>query len=156
MRTSKIQVLTVDDQTLFRKGTVMILNSFPEVGDVYEAGNGKEALAFLKEQVVDIVLLDLDMPVMDGREAARKILAKYPGIRIIVLSMVDSLQEISEMIEIGVHSYLIKSLEPEEVRKAINSVINNDFYYNNLVAKALHHKVKNAAMEKPGAYVSSS
>ncbi len=145
----KINVLTADDHTLFRKGTVMMLNTFKEVDKVFEAENGEEALNILKNEHVDILLLDLEMPVMDGWEAAKKALTRYPGMCVIMLSMHDSLSVISELIEMGVHSYLLKNAQPEEVHKAIKSVINNEFYYNQLVAKALHEKVKAGAVEKP-------
>ena len=145
----KLNVLTVDDHTLFRKGTVMMIRTFPEVGNVLEAGNGEEALEVLKLEPVDIVLLDLEMPVLDGWETAKRIIMKYPRVHIIMISMHDSLHVISDLIEMGVHSYLLKSAEPDEVQKAIMSVLNNDFYYNQLVAKALMQKVRIGAMEKP-------
>ena len=75
-------------------------------------------------------------------------MTNYPDTYIIMISMHDSLKLISDLIEIGVHSYLLKSAEPEEVQKAMISVINNDFYYNQLVAKALHQKVRSGAVDK--------
>ena len=145
----KIEILATDDHTLFRKGTVMMLETFREIGNIHEAENGEEALQILKDHPVDVLLLDLEMPVMDGWETARKVIAKYPDLHIIMISMHDSLHVISDLIEMGVHSYLLKDAEPEEVHKAILSVINNEFYYNQLVAKALHEKVRSSAIEKP-------
>jgi two-component system, NarL family, response regulator DegU len=138
----KLKILVTDDHTLFRKGTMMLVNTFKEVGEVNDASNGKEALEELSKNQYDIILLDLDMPVMDGWETARKIVSKHPEIKIIMISMHDSLQTISDLIEIGVHSYLLKNAEPDEVHRAILSVINNDFYYNQLVSKALHKKIQ--------------
>ncbi len=146
---SKISILTVDDHTLFRKGTVMMLKTFPEVRIVHEADNGQNALDLLKKEPIDLLLLDLEMPVMDGWETARKVIVTYPKVPIIMLSMHDSLQVISDLIEMGVHSYLLKNAEPEEVHKSILSVLNNEFYYNQLVAKALMQKVRIGATEKP-------
>lgn len=143
MKDDKISVLITDDHTLFRKGMRFILKSFSEIGEVNDAENGQVALDFLKDHPVDIVLLDIDMPVLDGKETARKIIAKYPDVHIIMVSMHESLEVISELIEIGVHSYILKSAQPEEVQKAIISVINNDFYYNQIVSKALHQNLKN-------------
>ncbi len=145
----KINVLAVDDHTLFRRGTVMMLKSFSEVNDVYEASNGKEALEVLNAKEIDVVLLDLEMPVMDGWEAAHKILTKHSGIYVIMISMHDSLEVISELIELGVHSYLLKNAEPEDVRKAIQSIQTNTFYYNQLVAQALMKKVQIGSIQKP-------
>jgi len=115
---------------------------------VEEAENGKEALTRLNEGSFDLVLLDLEMPVMDGWETSKKITLKHPDVKIIMISMHDSLQIISDLIETGVHSYLLKNAEPEEVHRAILSVTNNDFYYNQLVSKALHKKVQKDGIDK--------
>lgn len=129
----------------------MLLQSFEEVNTVDEAENGKEALEKLSSENFDLILLDLEMPVLDGWETAKKIVSKFPEVKIIMISMHDSLQIISDLIEIGVHSYLLKNAEPEEVHKAILSVLNNDFYYNQIVSKALHKKIQKNGLEKPGA-----
>ncbi len=144
----KLNILVTDDHTLFRRGTMMLLESFQEVGEVDDAENGKEALEKLNDGNFDLVLLDLEMPVMDGWETAKKIVSKFPEIKIIMISMHDSLQIISDLIEIGVHSYLLKNADPDEVYKAILSVINNDFYYNQLVSKALHKRVQKDGINK--------
>ncbi len=127
----------------------MMLKTFPEVDRIFEAENGKQALEIIKTEPIDILLLDLEMPVMDGWDTSKKVLSKHPHIHIIMVSMHDSLGVISDLIEMGVHSYLLKDAEPEEVQKAIRSVVNNEFYYNQLVAKALHEKVRIGAVEKP-------
>lgn len=137
---AKLKILVTDDHTLFRKGTTMLLKSFDFIGEVEEAENGREALNKLKAGGFDLVLLDLEMPVLDGWEASKKIVNRFPDIKIIMVSMHDSLPIISDLIEIGVHSYLLKNADPNEVRKAILSVINNDFYYNQLVSNALKRK----------------
>lgn len=142
MSENQLKILVTDDHTLFRKGTMMIVQGFKEVEEVNEAPNGKEALDELSRNQYDIILLDLDMPIMDGWEASRKIVAKHPDVKIIMISMHDELQIISDLIETGVHSYLLKNAHPEEVHKAIMSVMNNDFYYNQLVSKALHKKIQ--------------
>ncbi len=144
----KLNILVTDDHTLFRRGTMMLLESFNEVGNVDDAENGKEAIEKLTEKNFDLVLLDLEMPVMDGWETAKKIVSKFPEIKIIMISMHDSLQIISDLIEIGVHSYLLKNADPDEVHKAIVSVTNNDFYYNQLVSKALHKRVQKDGINK--------
>ena len=88
------------------------------------------------------------MHVLDGWETSKKVISQFPHVKIIMISMHESLQTISDLIEIGVHSYLLKSAEPEEVHKAIISVINNDFYYNQLVSQALHKKIQKDGIEK--------
>ncbi|WP_421874337.1 response regulator [Marinoscillum sp.] len=143
-----IRVLIADDHTLFRKGMSMMVRTFPGVVSVHDVENGQKALDYLSENPVDILLLDLEMPVLDGWETSRKVVENFHDTYIIMISMHDSLKLISDLIEIGVHSYLLKSAEPEEVQKAMISVINNDFYYNQLVAKALHQKVKSGNADK--------
>ena len=147
---NELSILVTDDHTLFRKGTMMLLETFGEVSSVDDAKNGKEALEKLGDKHFDLILLDLEMPVMDGWEASRKIISKFPKTKIVMISMHDSLQIISDLIEIGVHSYLLKNADPEEVHRAIVSVINNDFYYNQLVSKALHKKIQRDGIEKKG------
>ena len=143
-----IRVLIADDHTLFRKGMSMMVKTFPGVVSVHDVENGQKALDYLNENPVDILLLDLEMPVLDGWETSRKVVNNFPNTYIIMISMHDSPKLISDLIEIGVHSYLLKSAEPEEVQKAMMSVINNDFYYNQLVAKALHQKVRSGNADK--------
>ncbi|MTI41999.1 response regulator transcription factor [Fulvivirga lutimaris] len=134
---SKLTVYIADDQTLFRKGMSRLVKSFGQVKEVKEAENGKELLAMVKEQQPDVILMDLEMPVMDGVEATEKIIAKYPDVKIIVLSMHDTQQHIFYLMEIGAHAFLLKNAEPEEVKEAIVSVIKHDFYQNQIVIEAL-------------------
>ncbi len=133
----KWTVYIADDQTLFRKGMSRLVKSFSSVKEVKEAANGKELLALVKEAQPDVILMDLEMPVMDGIEATEKIIAKYPDIKVIVLSMHDTQQHIFYLMEIGAHAFLLKNAEPEEVKKAIESVIKHDFYQNKIVIDAL-------------------
>jgi two-component system, NarL family, response regulator DegU len=130
-------VYIADDQTLFRKGMSRLVRSFPSIVDVKEAENGKEMLRLVGEKQPDVILMDLDMPVMDGVEATEKIIAKYPNVKIIILSSHDSHQKIYYLMEIGAHAFLLKNAEPEEVKIAIEAVINKDFYQNELVVEAL-------------------
>lgn len=134
---SKLTVYIADDQTLFRKGMSRLVKSFSMVKEVKEAENGKELLALVKEQQPDVILMDLEMPVMDGIEATEKIIAKYPDVRVIVLSMHDTQQHIFYLMEIGAHAFLLKNAEPEEVKEAIQSVMKHDFYQNQIVIEAL-------------------
>ncbi|MTI22659.1 response regulator transcription factor [Fulvivirga sp. RKSG066] len=133
----KIKVYIADDQTLFRKGVSRLVKTFDQVEEVKEAGNGKELLDLVKEEVPDVILMDLDMPIMDGIEATEKVIGRYPQVKIIVLSMHDSHQHIFYLMELGAHAFLLKNAQPEEVEEAIFAVIKNDFYQNELVVEAL-------------------
>lgn len=143
----KINLIVTDDHTLFRRGMVRLVSSFDLVNHVAEASNGKELLKMLKKESFDLILLDLEMPMMDGYEAANQIIAKFPGVKIIMVSMHASENIIYEMIETGIHSYLIKNAEPDEVYAAIKAVMDNDFYYNKLVAKSIQAGMKRKAAD---------
>ncbi len=124
-----------------------LVRSFDIVSEVDEAANGKEAIKKIKEGSFDLLLLDLEMPIMDGYETANYVVSKFPNIKIIMISMHSSENVIYEMIETGIHSYLIKNAEPEEVLTAITAVLENDFYYNKLVAKSIQAGMRRNAKD---------
>ncbi len=148
MDKNKQAVVIVDDHKLFRKGIHSLLEDFNFVGDIYEAGNGMELLELLNklEQKSVIILLDIQMPVMDGIEAQKRIRKLYPGIKVIVLTMQDDEQLILHMISEGVNGYMLKNAEPEELELALQKVIKNDFYFppdmSGLVLKSVTRKNK--------------
>lgn len=131
-----------DDHTLFRKAMVNLIRGFENIADVKDAENGKELLTLMKYQVPDVAIVDLQMPVMDGTETCENILQKYPDVKIIILTMHDSEKYILHMMEMGVHAFLLKNTEPEELEEAIHSVMEKDFYHNDLVATVLRKNVK--------------
>jgi len=143
----QLKVYIADDHTLFRKAMVNLLRSFERVGDVKDAENGKELLSLIKYEIPDVVIVDLQMPVMDGSEASAQIINKFPEVKIIVLTMHDSNKFILHMMDLGVHAFLLKNTEPDELEKAIYAVADKDFYHNDLVAAVLRKNVKE---KKPG------
>ena len=140
---SGLKVYIADDQTLFRKGMSRLVKTFDNVAEVKEAGHGEELLELMKTEPADVILMDLDMPVMDGVEASEKVLNKYPKTKIVILSMHDTHQHVFYLMELGAHAFLLKNAEPEEVEKAIISVVENDFYQNDLVVEALRKGAMN-------------
>lgn len=135
-----------DDHTLFRKAMVAMVQTFENVGEVKDAENGKELLTLMKYATPDVAIVDLQMPVMDGVETCENILKKFPDVKVIVLTMHDSEKYILHMLELGVHAFLLKNTEPEELERAINKVMEQDFYHNDLVAAVLRKNV----LEKRG------
>jgi len=136
------RVFIADDHTLFRKAMVNLMKTFERVEDVMDAENGKELLALMKTQKPDVVIVDLQMPVMDGAETCEQIISRYPDVKIIILTMHDSERFILSMMEAGVHAFLLKNTEPEELEKAIYAVAEKDFYHNDLVGAVLRKNVK--------------
>lgn len=138
----KLKVYIADDHTLFRKAMVNLIRGFESIEDVRDAENGKELLTLMKYQPPDVVIVDLQMPVMDGADTCENILQKFPDVKIIILTMHDSERYILHMMEMGVHAFLLKNTEPDELEEAINAVIEKDFYHNDLVASVLRKNVK--------------
>jgi len=136
----KFKVYIADDHTLFRKAMVNLLRSFERVQEVKDAENGKELLAIIKTSKPDVAIVDLQMPVMDGAETCENIINKYPDVKIIILTMHDSEKFVLHMMEVGVHAFLLKNTEPDELEKAIYSVAEKDFYHNDLVASVLRKR----------------
>ena len=137
----QLKVYIADDHTLFRKAMVNLLRSFERITDVKDAENGKELLTLIKYELPDVVIVDLQMPVMDGSETSAIILQKYPDVKIIILTMHDSSKFILHMMDLGVHAFLLKNTEPDELEKAIYAVADKDFYHNDLVVAVLRKNV---------------
>lgn len=138
----KFKVYIADDHTLFRKAMVNLMKTFERVDLVKDAENGRDLLTLMKAGLPDVAIVDLQMPVMDGAETAEAITAKYPEVKIIILTMHDSEKFILHMMEMGVHAFLLKNTEPEELEKAIYAVMEKDFYHNDLVATVLRKNMK--------------
>src|SRR5690606_2694373 len=137
-----ITVYVADDHTLFRKGIVRLLSAFERVGEVRDVENGKELCALIKNEPPDVAIIDLQMPVMDGFEACGFILSRYPQVKLIVLSMHDDERYISQLLQMGIHGFLLKSADPYELERAIYSVVENDFYQNELISSVLRRRIK--------------
>ena len=142
----QLKVYIADDHTLFRKAMVNLLRSFERITDVKDAENGKELLTLIKYELPDVVIVDLQMPVMDGSETSAIILQKYPDVKIIILTMHDSSKFILHMMDLGVHAFLLKNTEPDELEKAIYAVADKDFYHNDLVVAVLRKNVNEKRM----------
>ncbi len=138
----KIDVCVVDDHQIFRKAMMRLLSTFPRIGEVTEAENGSACLQKVAERMPHVVLLDLDMPVMNGIDCASQLIQKYPDLKIVILTMHDSDKYILYMLELGVNSFLLKNTDPEELEKAICAVIDKDFYHNDLLANVLRKSMK--------------
>lgn len=133
-----IKVGLADDHRLFRKLTVSFLGTVPGIDpEIVEAENGKDLLRRLRSEPVDVVLMDISMPGMGGDEAAAVILRRYTNTKVVILSVNDSPVKVKEMMDLGVHGYLLKDCEPSEMVRAIIAVIEKDFYKNELTNSAL-------------------
>ncbi|NII27006.1 response regulator transcription factor [Pseudoflavitalea sp. X16] len=126
-----IKIAVADDQQLFRQCLVSNINQLPTIQVSIEAENGHQLLLAINAaaELPDVVLLDLDMPGMNGVETTAKIQAGFPALKVIILSVHCEARHIIYMIEKGINGYLSKSSTLEEVNKAITAVYNNGFYF---------------------------
>jgi len=122
----KTRVLIADDHAIMRVGIKNILIRSSEIDVVGEAANGAEALKLVHELRPDVLILDMEMPVMDGIETARRLQAMNSPVRILVLSAYDDRQYILEMLNLGASGYLIKDEAPEVIVDAVQGVANGD------------------------------
>ncbi len=124
-----ITVFIVDDHELFIEGIKLLLNQFDFIKSVHEASNGQEYLELLKEKIPDVVLMDINMPVMDGVEATIRSKALHPDIKIIALSMHDNIDYYTRMTDAGVDGFVTKDTNANELKLAISKVLNGEDYF---------------------------
>jgi len=140
---SKIKVILTDDHNIVREGLKLLLENDEEIEIVAEAANGVELLAVLERTPADLVLLDINMPIMDGYEAAQHITERYPDIKLLVLSMLNQEQFVQRMLSAGAAGYVLKNSGKNELRTAIKLVADgNHFISSDLVARLLHKPVE--------------
>ena len=116
-----IKVIIADDHVLYRAGVKTALSSKIDVKIVGEADNGMHLLNMLKIIPADVILLDIQMPVMDGITALPEIKKLYPNVRIVMLTMMDDHSMITKLMEIGANSYLSKTSDREIIYEAIKT-----------------------------------
>ncbi|MGC8824104.1 MAG: response regulator [Bacteroidales bacterium] len=137
----KTQLFIVDDHKLFRDGLKFILQESGDIEVVGEASDGKEFLELLNYIVPDIVLMDISMPGMNGVEASKIALEKYPDLKILVLSMFGDDAYYNSMIEIGVKGFILKDCDANELKDAIKSVLSGKNYFSQeLLLKLIRDK----------------
>src|SRR5689334_14387405 len=127
-----IKVALVDDHVLLRNALAALINNFEDCVVVIEASNGRELGEKLNNNFIpDVLLLDLNMPEMDGMETALWLQNKYPNLPIMMLTMYDSDLALIRLLQAGVKGFLKKDTHPSELHFAIQSVIHSGYYYSN-------------------------
>ena len=131
----KIQVAVADDHSLLRQALAKLINSFENFTVLFEANNGNEIKAKLGKHIIpDIVLLDVNMPDMDGYETAQWLHNNFPQVKVLALSMFSDENIIIRMLKLGAKGYILKNAEPEELKDALNSVLEKDFYLSEYIS----------------------
>ena len=124
----KKRILLVDDHTLLRAGLRALLSQDPDIEIVGEAGNGRDAINAIRIHTPDLVLMDLNMPGMNGIEAIVDIKRRYPGTRVLVLTIHKTDEYIHETLRAGADGYMLKDATHDELRVAVRSLLNGKTY----------------------------
>lgn len=125
-------VILADDHVLLRDALANLINAFDDFRIIGTADNGEALLSLIQHQVPpDLLLLDLNMPTMDGYEAARQVQKKFPAVKMIILTMYDSEIALIRLLQIGVRGFLKKDIHPAELKIALKAVVEDGYYYTN-------------------------
>jgi two-component system invasion response regulator UvrY len=147
MQTPKVGIVLVDDHVLLRDGLANLIQSFGDYEVLFQSDNGIKFIDRLKSgPLPDMVLLDINMPGKDGYETAEWLKQNHPQIKILALSMYDSDNAIIRMLKYGARGYILKDIEPVELRAALDSVWQKGFYYSEMITGKLIHSIT----EEPG------
>ena len=132
-----IKVAIADDHVLFRAGVKTALSIHKDIKMIAEADNGMQLLTVLKHVQPDVILLDIQMPILDGIGTLPEIKKLYPQIKVIMLTMHNDHSMISKLMELGANSYLTKNSDSEIIYQAVKTVHEEEYYFNQLTNKAL-------------------
>ncbi len=142
--TDTIHIAMVDDHILLRNALATLINSFDHCQVTLEANNGREFIEKLKKnELPEVVLLDLNMPEMDGFDTAQWLNNHYPGIHILMLTMYDSEHTLIRLLQAGVKGFLKKDIDPSELKFALKSVMQSWYYYSTQTAGRLANLFRN-------------
>jgi two-component system response regulator NreC len=147
---NKIKVLLVDDHTIVREGISALLEFSPEIEVIGAAANGQEALELIRKLEIDVVLMDLAMPVMGGLEATRSICQEFQEVKVLVLTQYEDKEHVFAILEAGARGYLNKSAASSELFSAIRSVYRGDSYLSPFATKYLIEDYRLEASAKRG------
>jgi DNA-binding NarL/FixJ family response regulator len=146
-----IRIIIADDHEIFRKGLKVVLGRLKNVDLIGEATSGDEVMHLLEESEADIVLMDIEMPFMNGIEATRQISRKYPEVRVLALTMFNNDHYIQDMLDAGAKGFLLKNVNKDILDRALNSVASGNTYYSDELFNFFTKKITAEASEcKPG------
>jgi DNA-binding NarL/FixJ family response regulator len=137
-----IKIAIADDHKIFRDGIRMALKNKEYLKILWEAEDGRDLMHKIQLKKPDVLLMDIRMPELDGINAIPLLRKEYDDLKIIVLTMYDDQEMISKMMELGANAYLTKTTDPEEIYQAILTCMNEDYYFNDMVNKAVLSKLQ--------------
>lgn len=136
-----LRVAIVEDHLLIRKSMVMLIDSFEGMKVVLDADNGESFLKQIATCPVDIVLLDIQMPVMNGYETCKHLLQVYPDVKVLIVSQLTTKQSIHKIMEIGAHGYFTKNSAPEQLEMAIRNLYEHGYYFGSELGSVLREAI---------------
>ncbi|MFO7799615.1 response regulator [Rhodohalobacter sp.] len=134
---ANVKILLADDHKIVRDGIKLMLEPQAGIDVVDEAENGEKALEILKDQIVDIVVMDINMPIMDGITATKKIKEKYPDVKVLALTMSNDDLHIRQMIQAGASGYIMKSAGRKELKDAIDAITEGKHYFSDEATESI-------------------
>ena len=134
--------MIVDDHKIFRDGLKLLLGQFPFIGEIVEASDGQEFLMSLESGFPDLVLMDINMPVLGGIEATKEALKRYPELKIIVLTTFQDEAYVEQMMIAGVEGYMLKRSTPEEFEEALLKVKNGGNYFSDEIIRTVSRNLQ--------------
>jgi len=140
----------VDDHRLFRKGLITLIElAYPKCEILFEADNRLDLQhKLIKKNLPEIIIMDVNMPGMDGFASAQWLKENYPEIKVLVVSMVEKEETIVRMLKLGVKGYLSKDVEPQELGEALRSIMNRGFYYTDYLTGKLVMSIQSDGVGK--------
>lgn len=132
----------MDDQELIRESLAFVLNTDDEIEVVGLAPDGQQAIAFCEEIQPDIVLMDIQMPVLNGIEATKKIKEKWPAVKVMILTTFHEVDYVSEALSIGAEGFLLKAIHPNELISGIKHIYNDGTLVSQSLAKILVSQIQ--------------
>ena len=145
---NKIKLMIVDDHALIREGLTKILEMEENFQIVFKASDGNEAVEYIKDNNLDIVLLDINMPNMNGIETLKKIKQINPSLKIIMLTVYDAREYLIETLNLGANGYMLKDAEADSLVKAIEAVYNGGSYIHPNLAGELFKEINRQRVNK--------
>lgn len=146
---SKKYIAIADDHAMFRKGLAVLINLFPGYEVLFDAANGREFIDRLNAaQLPDIVLMDINMPEMDGYSTTEWLRNNYPDIKVLALSTMDAETAIIKMVKSGAKGYVLKDADTDELKLAFDEVLHRGYFYNETITRKVMQAVGQLTDEK--------
>ena len=148
-----IKIIIADDHQLFIDGIKSILKSIRNMEIIGEVNNGNLLLELLEQQQCDVILMDINMPEMNGIDATKLIKSKFPGIRILMLTMYSSRDYIEKLLRVGADGYILKNTGKEELQEAIETVYKGESFFSKEVTERIMEGLQKKKTTEKNAYV---